>query len=257
VETATASGLNLVPASRRDAEAASTAGTGELIAAAVRHGANRILLGVGGSATTDGGVGAVAAIEAAGGLRGTRLTVLCDVQTSFEDAATVYGPQKGADAAAVERLIARLNRIAGGLPRDPRGLPGTGAAGGLAGGLWAHYAAELVPGIDTVMDLVGFDALLGRADAVITGEGRLDDQTAEGKAVSGVVRRSRVARVPVWAVVGQSSIREDQLAAFGLAGVIEAGTPSALRAAGRRITAESPAATGFRRTDGGRASPSR
>ena len=112
VETASASGLHLVPRRRRDPFAASTAGTGELIAAAVASGARTVLLGVGGSATTDGGAGAIAAIERAGGLRDCRLVILCDVRTPFEEAARVFGPQKGADPDAVKRLTARLFRQA-------------------------------------------------------------------------------------------------------------------------------------------------
>src|SRR5919112_697562 len=104
VETASASGLGLVAEDERDAEAASTYGTGELISAAIDSGAQVVLVAVGGSATTDGGAGALQAIEEGGGLRGVRLVVLCDVRTPFERAAEVYGPQKGADAAAVRRL---------------------------------------------------------------------------------------------------------------------------------------------------------
>ena len=107
IETAAASGLSLVAEGDRDAFAASSTGTGELIAAAVDRGATRIFLGVGGSATTDGGAGAIRAIEAAGGLHGTRLTVLCDVRTPFEDAARVFAPQKGASPDDVRRLSAR------------------------------------------------------------------------------------------------------------------------------------------------------
>jgi glycerate kinase len=146
VEVAGASGYDLVPASERDAEAASTFGTGELIAAAVREGASHVAVAAGGSASTDGGAGAIQAIESAGGLRGAKLTVLADVSTPFELAAVVFGPQKGADAGAVERLTGRLHEQAGALPRDPRGMPMSGAAGGLAGGLWARYGASIVPG---------------------------------------------------------------------------------------------------------------
>src|SRR6059058_675558 len=112
VEMAAASGLGLVAEAERDAWAASTRGTGELIAAAAQAGARVILVAVGGSATTDGGAGAVEAIEAAGGLRGAKLVVLSDVRTPFEDAARVFGPQKGADPALVERLTARLHELA-------------------------------------------------------------------------------------------------------------------------------------------------
>src|SRR5262249_24402486 len=128
VEMAAASGLGLVDEGARDAWAASTYGTGELIAAAVEAGAQVILVAVGGSATTDGGTGAVAAIEDAGGLRGAKIVVLCDVRTPFEDAAKVFGPQKGADADMVKRLTERLHEQAAAFPRDPRGVPMTGGA---------------------------------------------------------------------------------------------------------------------------------
>ncbi len=146
IETAAASGLGLVPESQRDAIKASSAGTGELIVAAARAGAKTIYLGVGGSASTDGGSGALAAIRRAGGLDGVKLVVLCDVRTSFEDAARVFAPQKGASREQVRKLTARLNAAARRLPRDPRGVAMTGAAGGLSGGLWAVLGAELVAG---------------------------------------------------------------------------------------------------------------
>src|SRR5919198_2566730 len=134
VEMARASGLALVAEDERDAEAASTRGTGELIVAAVEAGAQVVLVACGGSATTDGGLGAIEAIEDAGGLGRARIVCLCDVRTPFEQAAIVFGPQKGADPAAVKRLTRRLEKIAASLPRDPRGKPMTGCAGGLSGG---------------------------------------------------------------------------------------------------------------------------
>jgi len=234
LDTATASGLHLVPPARRDAFRATSAGTGELVAAAVAAGASRVLLGVGGSACTDGGAGALAALR--DGVGPATVTVLCDVRTPYEDAAVVFAPQKGADADTVARLTARLHELAGRLPRDPRGRPFTGAAGGLAGGLWAALGARLVSGIDTVLDLTGFDARLAGADAVVTGEGRLDAQTREGKAVAGVTRRAAARGVPVWAAVGRSAVDGAAGAALGLAGVLEAGTEADLRAAAARIT---------------------
>ncbi len=237
VETAVASGLGLVAAHERDAEAASTRGTGELIAAAVAGGARTIVVTVGGSATTDGGAGAVAAIERAGGLAGAELIVACDVATPFERAAELYGAQKGADAAAVERLTGRLHACAEALPRDPRGVPMTGAAGGLAGGLWAACGASLVPGASWVLDAVAFDARLRRADAVVTGEGCLDRQTFEGKLVGEVAARCRRAGVPLHAVVGSVRLDEGELAALGLASVQVARDESALTAAGAVIAA--------------------
>jgi len=237
VETAEASGLALVAPDERDAEAASTAGTGELIAAAAAAGAREILVAVGGSATTDGGRGAIAAIEAAGGLSGARLTVLCDVTTPFEDAARVFGPQKGADPAAVERLTARLHALAAELPRDPRGRPLTGAAGGLSGGLRAAFEAELVPGAPAVLDAVGFDARLAAAAAVVAGEGRIDGQSLAGKIVGEIAARARAAGRPLHVVAGADALEPGQREALGLASVTAAPTLDDVRAAGRRIAA--------------------
>src|SRR4051794_7627944 len=143
VEMAAASGLGLVAEAERDAWAASTRGTGELIAAAVAAGAGVVLVAVGGSGTTDGGAGALKAIEEAGGLGGARIVVLCDVRTPFEAAPRVFGPQKGADEEMIRRLEERLDALAETFPRDPRGVPMTGCAGGLSGGLWAACGAVL------------------------------------------------------------------------------------------------------------------
>jgi glycerate kinase len=210
LEMAAASGLGLVAEDERDAWAASTYGTGELICAAVDAGAGVVLIGVGGSATTDGGAGALAAIEEHGGLGGARLVVLADVRTPFERAPAVFGPQKGADAAMVERLEARLEALARRLPRDPRGVAMTGAAGGLSGGLWAAHGAALEAGAPWVLDALGFDARMRAARAVVTGEGRLDEQTLEGKLVGEIGTRTRQAGVPLHAIVGS-----DALDAFG------------------------------------------
>jgi glycerate kinase len=193
---------------------------------------------VGGSATTDGGAGAIAAIRAAGGPGAATLTVVCDVLTTFERAAIVYGPQKGADRATVGRLTERLERCAGGLPRDPRGVPMTGAAGGLSGGLWAAFGAELVPGAPWVLDAIGFDDLLRGARAVIAGEGRLDEQTFEGKIVGEIAARGARAGVPVHAVVGSSSLSPERAAQLGVASVREAGTADAMAASGHVIARE-------------------
>lgn len=237
VETATASGLGLVAPAERDAEAASTFGTGELIAAALDAGARRVVVTVGGSATSDGGAGALEALHAAGGVRGAELLVLCDVRTPYEHAAEVYGPQKGAGAAAVARLTARLHARAGALPRDPRGVPMTGAAGGLAGGLWAAYGAVLAPGAAWVLDALGFDARLARADAVVTGEGRLDGQTLEGKLIGEIAARCRRAGTPLHAVVGSTLLAPEEAAALGLASVQVARDEATMEAAGRVLAA--------------------
>lgn len=238
VETAAASGLGLVPERERDAWAASTAGTGELIAAAIDAGARELLVAAGGSATTDGGAGALAAIAAAGGLRGARLAVLCDVRTPFERAAELFGPQKGADPAQVAALTARLHEVAERLPRDPRGVPMTGCAGGLSGALWAAHEATLVPGAAWVLDALGFDARLGRAAAAITGEGRLDAQTRAGKLVGEVATRARRAGVPLHAIAGSVAAPPEDLAALCLRSVREASTPAAIEAAGAALGRE-------------------
>ena len=210
LEMSAASGLGLVAEEERDPWAASTRGTGELICAAVDAGAKVVLLGVGGSATTDGGAGALAAIEDRGGLGGAKLVVLTDVRTPFERAPAVFGPQKGADPAMVARLEARLDALAASLPRDPRGVPMTGAAGGLSGGLWAVHGARLEAGAPFILDALDFDARMRAARAVVTGEGKLDEQTLEGKLVGEIGTRTRQAGVPLHAIVGT-----DALDAFG------------------------------------------
>lgn len=235
VETAAASGLGLVPADQRDATTATTFGTGELIVAAVRAGARDVYIGVGGSATTDGGAGAIRAVRDSGGLDGARLIVLCDVRTPFEDAARVFGPQKGADSEEVRALSKRLLTLARKLERDPRGVPMTGAAGGLAGGLWAAFGAELVPGAAFVLDAAGFDRRMRAARAVVTGEGKLDSQSLAGKAVSEVATRARQAGVPCGAVVGRRELDSFGARMLDLQAVIEAGTLEQLSRAGREI----------------------
>ncbi len=235
IDTAAASGLGLVARAERDAFAASTAGTGELIAAAVAAGARRVLLGAGGSATTDGGAGAIRAIEAAGGLGRARVTVLCDVRTPFEDAARVFAPQKGAGADDVKRLTARLGAVARRLPADPRGRPMTGAAGGLAGGLWSACGAELVAGAAFVLDAIGFDLRMRRARAVVTGEGRLDRQSLAGKVVSEVATRARQAGVPCYAIVGSRELDAFGLRVLDLQSPREASTEAELEWAGREL----------------------
>jgi glycerate 2-kinase len=235
VDTAAASGLPLIAPPERDAEAASTYGTGELMAAAIAAGARRVLLAAGGSATTDGGIGAIEALRESGSSGDAALVVLCDVTTRFADAARVFGPQKGADAETVDRLTERLDRVAGELPRDPRGAPMTGCAGGLSGGLWAAFGAELRPGAEFVLDLLGFGERLVAADAVITGEGRIDSQSLEGKIVGQIAAACLAAGRPLHVVVGQDALDPTAAAAAGIASITEAGTPEALRAAGRSL----------------------
>lgn len=236
VELAFASGLNLPTAGDRDPVRASTYGTGVMMAEAVRHGARRLLVAAGGSATTDGGAGAIAAIEDRGGLNGAEVVVLSDVTTRFGDAARVFGPQKGAGPAEVETLTLRLealaDRFSRDLGRDPRAVDRTGAAGGFSGGMWARYGARLVSGADHVLDLLGFDALAAASEAVVVGEGRLDSQTGQGKIIAAILARSGA--TPVHAVVG--SLHEDLGAyAENFAGITVASTGKDLVAAGASL----------------------
>lgn len=215
VESAAASGLALAGgAERNDPLAATSAGTGELIVHAVTGGARRVLVGLGGSAMSDGGVGAVEAVLA--GLGGTPgelgvdLVGACDVETSFTEAARVFGPQKGADAQQVVELSNRLHLLAEHY-RDRHGaeladVPGAGAAGGLGGGL-VVLGGRLQPGFDLVADHVGLDTALRGVALVVTGEGALDAQSFHGKVVGGVVERARRGSIPVLVLAG--TVRDD------------------------------------------------
>ena len=207
VEMAQASGLALVGgAEGNDAMAASTYGTGEVISAALDAGATEVIVAVGGSATTDGGLGAIRALEPHRRLRGVGLTVACDVELTFVEAASVFAPQKGATAAQVALLERRLERLAQVYEEDfgvdVRSLPGSGAAGGLAGGL-AALGFDLVPGFDVVAEALGLEERFEGADLVVTGEGFLDEQSFRGKAVGGVCRLAASAGVPVLVVAGE------------------------------------------------------
>ncbi|HEY0633352.1 MAG TPA: glycerate kinase [Thermoleophilaceae bacterium] len=234
VEMAEASGLRLVSEEERDAFAASTRGTGELIAAAVAAGARSVVVAVGGSATTDGGAGALEALDASD-VGDVPITVLCDVRTAWEDAPRLFGPQKGADARTVKRLEKRLDELASRAPRDPRGVPMTGCAGGLSGGLWAFRGARLVPGAAYVLDAIGFDGHMREARFVVTGEGRLDAQTLEGKACAEVATRARQGGVACHAVVGKNDLDPFRARVLDFGVVIEAGDEAALEAAGRQL----------------------
>ncbi len=208
VESARASGISLVGgAEGNDPVAASSAGTGELIATALDNGATEVIVALGGSATTDGGLGALRALYPLARLRGVRLTVACDVDIGFLEAAEVFGPQKGATVAQVELLTRRLRALADSYESDygvdVRSLPGAGAAGGLAGGL-ACAGAELVSGFDLVAEELGLDELLEGVDGVVTGEGFLDEESFDGKVVGGVLDAGEHAGVPVVAVVGEA-----------------------------------------------------
>jgi glycerate kinase len=207
VEMALASGLLLVDgADGNDPIAASTYGTGELITAALDAGARRVLVGVGGSATTDGGLGALRALHPTARLKGIELVVACDVRTRFVDAADTFAPQKGATPAQVELLRRRLERLAQVYAEehgvDVLAVDGAGAAGGLAGGL-AAVGARLVEGFEVVAEEVDLWGRIDGADLVITGEGFLDAQSFEGKVVGGVLAMAEEAGVPCVAIAGE------------------------------------------------------
>lgn len=250
IEMAAAAGLPLVGEDRRVADT-TTYGVGQLIAHALKRGAERILLGLGGSATNDGGCGAAAALgveflDAEGkafvpvggtlrriahirtggllpALRQAEVIAMCDIDNPLcgeSGAAAVFAPQKGADAATVRMLDEGLAHLAAviemDLGRSLLALPGGGAAGGFGAGSVAFLGARLQMGIEAVLDLTDFDRLAADAYLVITGEGRLDSQSLRGKVVVGVARRARALGVPVVALVGSS---ETDIAAAYDAGV--------------------------------------
>lgn len=236
IEMAAAAGLPQVGA-RRCPGTATTYGVGELIVHAVGSGCKRILLGLGGSATNDGGCGCAAALgvgfldadgqsfipvgdtlgrigridtaKAEELLHGVELTIMCDVTNPLygpTGAAYVFAPQKGADAEKVKRLDAGLRHfgdvIRSQLGIDVSAMPGAGAAGGMGAGCVALLGGMIQSGIDAVLDVTGFDRQLEGADLVITGEGRIDSQSADGKVISGVARRTRAKGIPLIAIAG-------------------------------------------------------
>ncbi|MCU1365725.1 MAG: glycerate kinase [Ilumatobacteraceae bacterium] len=208
IEMAKASGLLLAGGREgNDALAATTSGTGELIDLALDAGAKKIIVCLGGSATTDGGLGALRSIRAPQRLRGVELLVACDVTTTFVDAAPVFGPQKGATPAQVGLLVGRLERLAQMYLQDygfdVRSIPGTGAAGGLAGALVA-LGGKLMPGFDLVADELDLHDKVAAADFVITGEGFLDEQSFRGKVVGGMQLIAKQAGKPIAAIVGDA-----------------------------------------------------
>jgi glycerate kinase len=208
VEMSSASGLLLAGgAEGNDPIAAGTAGTGQLIATAVKLGAKTVYVFLGGSATTDGGWGAVQALPPAARLKEIDLIVAVDVRTRFTDAAAVFAPQKGASAAQVALLERRLQRLVQ-VFRESYGvdvseLEGAGAAGGLAGGL-AAVGGRIEPGFEVIAERVELDTHLAGADLIVTGEGYLDRESFNGKVVGGVVAWAAEQSVPVLAVVGDA-----------------------------------------------------
>jgi glycerate kinase len=209
IEMALASGLALAGGpDGNDPLGASTIGTGQLIDRALVEGARRVIVGLGGSATTDGGLGAVEALRSSPArFRSVELEVACDVRTRFVDAAAVFGPQKGASPAQVAMLTARLERLAQRY-RDEFGvdlteLAGGGAAGGLAGAL-AALGGRITPGFDLVAEHVELEERIAAADVVVTGEGYLDPQSLDGKVVGGVCGLAAAAGKPVVVIVGEA-----------------------------------------------------
>jgi len=237
IEIAEASGLVLVEEEMRNPTLTTTYGTGELILSALERGLKRIYVGIGGSATNDGGMGMARALgyrfldrdgnelPDGGGslgqldridvanvmplLKDARITVMCDVENPLfgpDGAAFVYGPQKGADPDMVQLLDENLRHFSEILIRDMNadvaGIPGSGAAGGLGGGLMAFCGAELKPGIEMVLDILNFDGHLQDVDLVVTGEGRIDGQSAKGKVPAGVAKRAKKLNKPLVAIAG-------------------------------------------------------
>lgn len=206
IEMARASGLTLAggPA-KNDPLNATTQGVGELIDTALNAGAKKIIVCLGGSATTDGGLGALKAIGTPARLLAVEFLVACDVDTLFTDAAKVFAPQKGATPAQVGMLTGRLEQLAQRYERDyginVARMPGSGAAGGLAGGL-AALGAKLIPGFDIVAEENGFDEAVKEHDIVITGEGLLDDTSFDGKVVGSVFDYAQDAKKRTLAIVG-------------------------------------------------------
>jgi glycerate kinase len=242
VEMAAASGLELLRHDERNPMMTTTYGTGELIAAAVEYGAEKVYLAVGGSATVDGGTGAARALGwrfvdgrgeelayGGGQLRdlvriippaaavGVGVEVLCDVDNPLcgsAGAARVYGPQKGADARMVEELEAGLSNLAEVVEEqlgcEIRDVPGAGAAGGLAGGAVAFMNGKLISGIDFIISRTGIAEALADADWLITGEGRFDEQSLRGKVISGLVAAGRRCGVKVAVLAGQVALGADE-----------------------------------------------
>jgi len=255
IEMAAASGLLLVPPAERNPLVTSTFGTGELIRAALDLGSRRLLLGIGGSATNDGGVGMLQALGGrvltgdgrdvgpGGGalaeaeridlsgldprLQSVDLLVACDVDNPLcgsRGASAVYGPQKGATPEMVARLDDNLRHLANlvqrDLGRDAAEMPGAGAAGGLGFGMLAYLGARLAPGVQVVMDTVRLDEKLQGATLVITGEGRTDGQTLAGKVPMGVAGRAARLGIPAVVVSGAVAPGAEALHAYNVAALV-------------------------------------
>lgn len=233
IESAAACGLTLLTKEERNPLITTTKGLGELILAAIDKGCRRFLIGLGGSATNDGGMGMISAdgfLERASGMK---FTVACDVDTPYigaHGASRVFGPQKGASEEDVEILEERLRGYALKILKDTgidvSDMAGAGAAGGLGGAFRAYLGAELKRGVDLVLDQIGFDNIIDGADLVITGEGCSDYQTLKGKTAAGVLERAKRKGIPVMLVSG--AIRDGQMLRDGGFGVIAAASPQGM-----------------------------
>ena len=242
VETSAAIGLGLVEKDQRDPEVLSSAGAGELIRAAIESGVEEVLIGLGGSATVDGGRGVLEVLAASGLLlsesgrrQGPKITVLCDARSPWEEAAKVFGPQKGASPEAVVRLTDAMLAQAKSFRRNPVDVNYTGAAGGIGGALWSECGADLVAGAQFVMERVNFDARMRASRAVIVGEGRMDSSTLLGKAPGEAATRARQAGVPCAAVCGINALDAVEERIIDLQVVVEAGDLPSLVLAGQRL----------------------
>lgn len=254
LEMAAASGLPLLTAEERNPWATSTLGTGEMIMDAIARGCRKFLVGIGGSATNDAGVGMLQAMgfrfydangelitQGCGGMLGSiariddslvsaavkesQFTVACDVDTPFcgpEGAAPVFAPQKGADAEMVKRLDEGMASFAKVITEKYAinivPVAGAGAAGGMGGAFRAFLGATLKKGIDMVLDAIDFDTTIQGANLVITGEGKVDFQTAKGKTAAGVLNRAKQQHIPVVAIGGCVEMC-DSLVQMGFAGI--------------------------------------
>ena len=230
IESAAACGLTLLTKEERNPLVTSTKGLGELIMAAIDKGCKKFLIGLGGSATNDGGMGMIRAEGFLEKTKGMKFTVACDVDTPYigeHGASRVFGPQKGASEQDVDVLEERLRGYALTILKetgvDVRDMAGAGAAGGLGGAFRAYLGAELKRGVDLVLDQIDFDSKIRGADLVITGEGCSDYQTLKGKTASGVLERAKRQGIPVALVSG--AVRDEQMLRDGGFGIIEAVSP--------------------------------
>lgn len=255
IEMAAAAGLALVPPARRDPSQTTSFGVGQMIRDALDQGARHLIIGIGGSATNDGGAGLAQALGIrlldadgrdlpfGGGalarlarldmtgldarLHGCRVEVACDVDNPLigpQGASAIFGPQKGADAATVQRLDEALSHLAEIIRRqrglDVANLPGGGAAGGLGAGLHAFLGATLRPGVDIISQAIGLPDRIAWADLVITGEGRLDGQSLHGKVPVGVARLAAAQGKPVIAIAGSLGDGAERLRETGISAMV-------------------------------------